>query len=58
MRSHTGVAIGMFKALAEAQINVETINTSEVLVNIIVDGSEGETGIECLRTQFADSIKV
>ena len=58
LRSHTGVAIGMFKALAEAQINVETINTSEVLVNIIVDGSEGETGIECLRTQFADSIKV
>ena len=57
LRSHTGVAIGMFKALAHAEINVEAINTSEVLVNVVVDGSEGEKGIECLRAQFADSMR-
>ena len=57
LRSHTGVAIGMFKALSEAGINLETINTSEVRVNVVVDGDSGEKGIECLRQQFADSLR-
>ena len=57
LRSHTGVAIGMFKALAAAEINVEAINTSEVRVNVVIDGSEGEKGIKCLRVQFANSMR-
>ncbi|MDG1874590.1 MAG: aspartate kinase [Mariniblastus sp.] len=57
LRSHTGVAIGMFKALADASINIETINTSEVRVNVVVDGASGATGIECLRHQFADALR-
>ena len=57
LRSHTGVAIGMFKALAQAGINVEAINTSEVRVNVVIDGSEGEKGIKCLRVQFANSMR-
>ena len=52
LRSHTGVALGMFKALADAEINVEMINTSEVRVNVVIDGAEGERGLECLRKQF------
>ena len=44
LRSHTGVAIRMFKALAEAGINVEMINTSEVRVNVVVDGDKGTAG--------------
>ncbi len=39
MRSHTGVAIRMFEALAAAGINVEMVNTSEVRVNVVVDGA-------------------
>jgi aspartate kinase len=57
LRSHTGVAIGMFEALAEANINLDAINTSEVRVNVIVDGSQGEQGIAALKKQFADSLK-
>jgi aspartate kinase len=55
LRSHTGVAIGMFKALSEANINVEMINTSEIRVNVVVDGRDGQAGIACLRKEFASA---
>lgn len=54
LRSHTGVAIRMFRALAEARINVIMINTSEVRVNVVVDGSQGPTSLHCLQEAFAD----
>jgi aspartate kinase len=54
LRSHTGVAIRMFKALAAAGINVEMINTSEVRVNVVVDGRHGQRGLECLEAAFSD----
>ncbi|MFK7770272.1 MAG: aspartate kinase [Mariniblastus sp.] len=57
LRSHTGVAIGMFQALSEANINIEAINTSEVRVNVVVDGESGESGIDCLKKQFADALR-
>ncbi len=54
MRSHTGVAMRMFKSLAELGINVEMINTSEVRVNVVVDGRHGQQGLACLQQAFAD----
>jgi aspartate kinase len=57
LRSHTGVAIGMFRALGEAAINVDLINTSEVRVNVVVDGSQGIAGLECLRHEFRNAIR-
>ena len=56
LRSHTGVAIGMFEAFANAGINMDSINTSEVRVNVVVDGHLGEKGLECLKAQFADKL--
>ena len=44
MRSHTDVAIRMFRSLADAGINVDMINTSEVRVNVVVAGPQGKTG--------------
>ena len=55
MRSHTDVAIRMFRSLAEAGINVEMINTSEVRVNVVVDGAAGAKGLACLKQAFADA---
>ena len=52
MRSHTGVAMRMFQALAEAGINVEMISTSEVRVNVVVDGAAGQTRLACLQKTF------
>ena len=54
LRSHTGVAIRMFRALSETGINVQMINTSEVRVNVIVDGNDGETARAALEQVFAD----
>ena len=54
MRSHTGVAIRSFQSLSTSEINVEMVNTSEVRINLVIDGSHGATGIESLATAFAD----
>ncbi len=56
LRSHTGVAIGMFEVLAEAGINVEMINTSELRVNVVVNSSAGERALACLRERFAKNL--
>jgi aspartate kinase len=57
LRSHTGVAIRMFKALSEADINVQMINTSEVRVNVVVDGSQGAEALQRLEQVFSDAIQ-
>ena len=57
LRSHTGVAIRMFRALSEAGINVDMINTSEVRVNVVVDGKQGQRGLEALNGVFSDVMR-
>jgi aspartate kinase len=54
IRSHTGVGLRMFKALAEAGINVEMVSTSEVRVNVVVDATKGAAGLAALKSAFAD----
>jgi aspartate kinase len=57
LRSHTGVAIRMFRSLADAGINVEMINTSEVRVNVVVDGTKGHEALAALQEVFADAMR-
>jgi aspartate kinase len=57
LRSHTGVAIRMFKALADAAINVGMINTSEVRVNVVVDGPDGVRALKQVQAAFADVLR-
>ena len=52
LQSHTGVALGTFEALHNAGINVEMINTSEVRVNVVVNGKQAAPGLECLYDHF------
>jgi aspartate kinase len=54
IRSHTGVGLRMFKALAEAGINVEMVSTSEVRVNVVIDATKAATGLAALKAAFAD----
>ena len=56
LRSHTNVAIGMFEVLAASGINVEMVNTSELRVNVVVEGSKGQEALDCLRKKFADRL--
>jgi aspartate kinase len=53
MRTHTGVATRMFAALAERDININLINTSEVRINVGTDIARGQEGLECLKRAFA-----
>ncbi len=56
LRSHTSVGIGMFQALAAAKINVLMINTSELRVNVVVDGRDGERGLKALQEKFSEAL--
>ncbi len=42
LRSHTDIADRLFNALASAEVNVALINTSEVLINVLVSLDEAE----------------
>ena len=52
MRTHTGVARRMFGALAERNINIGMINTSEVRVSVVVRRDQGEEALTCLKQAF------
>jgi aspartate kinase len=52
MRSHTGVATRMFGALADRNINITLINTSEVRINVATDLDRGPDALGCLREAF------
>jgi aspartate kinase len=52
MRSHSGVAAKMFKALADAKINIQMISTSEIKTAVIVDESEIENAARVMHTAF------
>jgi aspartate kinase len=52
MRTHTGVATRMFSALADRNINITLINTSEVRINIATDFERGHDALEALRDAF------
>jgi aspartate kinase len=54
IRSHTGVGLRMFQALADAQINVEMVSTSEVRVNVAIAAHKGTAGLSALKYAFAD----
>jgi aspartate kinase len=56
MKSHATVATRLFQALAAEGINVELIGTTEVRVNVIVDGRHGEKGRAALLREFADAM--
>ena len=52
MRSHSGVAAKMFKALAAAKINIQMISTSEIKTAVIVDEAEVENAARVVHTAF------
>ncbi|MFN9363708.1 MAG: ACT domain-containing protein, partial [Planctomycetota bacterium] len=56
VRRPPGMAIGMFEALMQAQIPIEMLNTSEVRVNLIVDGSLGRAALNCLQQRFRSEL--
>jgi len=52
MRSHAGVASTLFRALAEKQIDIRMIATSEIKVSVVVDEKHLEPGVRALHQAF------
>jgi aspartate kinase len=52
MRSHTGVAQTMFDALAERNINVKVIATSEIKISVLIDAEYTELAVRALHSAF------
>lgn len=53
MRSHSGVAARMFKALAKENINIQMISTSEIKISCVVDEKYSELAVRILHDCFA-----
>ena len=52
MKSHAGVAASMFKALAQAHINIHMISTSEIKISCVVDQADTENAVRVLHAAF------
>ncbi len=52
MRSHAGIAQKMFKALADDNINIKVITTSEIKVSVLVDRKYMELAVQSLHDAF------
>ena len=52
MRSHAGIASGMFEALAKEGINIQMISTSEIKISVVVDEKYLELGVRALHKAF------
>ncbi len=52
MRSHSGVAHTMFKALADNNINIEMIATSEIKVSVVIEKNKADTAARVLHAAF------
>jgi aspartate kinase len=55
MRSHAGVAADMFKVLADANINIQMISTSEIKISVIVDLDEVDRAVNVLHAKFFEA---
>lgn len=52
MQSNPGVAASMFEALADANINIHMISTSEIKVSCIIDETEVDQAVQALHDKF------
>jgi aspartate kinase len=52
MRSHTGVAQKMFKALAAAKVNIQNITTSEIRISVIINKEDAAKALNIVHDAF------
>ena len=52
MRSHAGIAARMFSAMAEANVNIHMISTSEIKISVVIDEQQLELAVRCLHQAF------
>ena len=52
MKSHVGIASRMFKALADENINIQMISTSEIKISVVIDEKYLELAVRVLHRAF------
>jgi aspartate kinase len=52
MRSHAGVASQMFKTLADQNINIQMITTSEIKITVVIEEKYIEQAVKALHASF------
>ena len=52
MRSHAGIASRMFKTLADENINIQIITTSEIKISIVIEEKYLELAVRALHAAF------
>jgi aspartate kinase len=52
MKSHPGIAAKMFKVLAEHNINIEMISTSDISISCIIKKKFGEAAVKAIHEKF------
>jgi aspartate kinase len=52
MRTHSGVSATLFKALADAGINIEMISTSEIRISVITSDIQLDDAARAVHTAF------
>lgn len=52
MRSHSGVAAKMFETLANHQINIDMISTSEIKISVVIELNRGEEALRVVHEAF------
>jgi aspartate kinase len=52
MRTHPGVAAKMFEALAQANVNIQMISTSEIKISVVIDLDKAEAAMRAVHAAF------
>ena len=54
METHPGVASKMFEALADANINIQNISTSEIKISVLIDEKDADRAVIAVHDKFID----
>jgi aspartate kinase len=52
MKVHTGVAQKMFKALADGEINIQNITTSEIRISCTISNEDANRALQIVHDAF------
>ncbi|MCL2783742.1 MAG: aspartate kinase [Propionibacteriaceae bacterium] len=52
IRTHPGVAATLFQAMAEADVNLDMIATSEIRISVMVDATDMQRAVKAAHTAF------
>ncbi len=55
METHEGVAARMFEALADANINIQMISTSEIKVSVLIAKEDADRAVSIVHAAFFDA---